>query len=75
MKAKGKAAKEEQVYAEWLAKDASKASENSPNLTSKLSKLDFMYGIQDNLNKSSVSVTKTSLKGASRAKKSRVEET
>ena len=61
MKTKGKAAKdrEKQVHAEWLAKDASKASENSPDLASKLSKLNYMYGTQDNLNKPTVSVTKT----------------
>ena len=74
---KGKEAKdrEEQVHAELLAKETSKASENSTNLASKLSKLDSMYGTQDNLNKPSVSVTKSSLKGASPAKKSRFEET
>ena len=63
------------MHAELLAKDASKASESSPDLDSKLSKLNSMYGTQDNLNKPTVSVTKTSFKGASPAKKSRVEET
>ena len=74
---KGKDAKnrEKQVHDEWLAKDASKndskASENSTDLNSKLSKLNSMYGAQDNLNKPtvSVSVTKTSTKGASPAKR------
>ena len=83
-KTKGKAAKnrKKQVHDKWRTKDASKnaskASENSTDLDSKLSKLNSMYGAQDNLNKptvpDSVSVTKTSLKGASPAKKSRVEE-
>ena len=69
------------MHDDWLAKDASKnaskASENSTDHDSKLSKLSSMYGAQDNLNKPtvSVSVTKTSMKGASPAKKSRVEET
>ena len=84
-KTKGKAAKnrEKQVHDEWRAKDASKnaskASEKSTDLDDKLCKLTSMYGAQGNLNKptvpDSVSVTKTSSKGASPAKKSRVEET
>ena len=74
-KTKGKAAKnrEKKVHAEFQAKDASKhapkASEKSPCIDDKLSKINSMYGAHGILNKptvsesDSVSSTKKLLKG------------